>query len=511
VDSGERHRRIVCLKKRGIIHHVERKKVGEQSGLIAAESLTSSVLSTFRQLSLHPTQASQLHSLQSILPQPFRTPSPLATSSKITLDHPLHTPLPYTLPRIPTSDRSDPALPILLNYASDDELVNSLQSSSAGSASTNPFNLTINWTSTIDPALAYLSLRSRPAFTPFLADRTMSRNIERIYGALRPSGLHQRLVSDLLLRNPDPKVLAKIVEMDANGYKSNTFDNLRTSLITAIYSVLPKSVRSTFSRSTNMRISKALVSQGDTDHIPAIFYDLYSTTTWEPEGVWVLLSLILHLTRHQAVEEALPLLQHMIRQQRLPPAALVGKGDPSHPQAPVITVLSIIIRTVLAQQYYERTRHLSSELLGILGQSTYHGPAWELLLEICRVSLVGGSNTEMDFINETLSDMAKIRDSPRLPKSIVNHYVGSVRRRQGAGFFFGIKEEKRPPLTAGNILRLASLREARVIRKLSGEIQKLPESEWAPCRDAFESYKRPQWAQTKFGIRTKVGQGESDK
>jgi hypothetical protein len=396
------------------------------------------------------------------MPQPMRVASPLATSSKITLDHPLHAPLPFTLPHVPPSERSDPALPILLNYASDDELINSLQSSSTDSASSNPFNLSVNWTSTIDPALAYLTLRSRPAFTPFLSDRDLGRNIEQIYGALRPSGLHQRLVSDLLLRNPAPKLLAKIIDMDANGLKARSFDNLRTSLITAIYSHLPDTQRKQFSRSTNIRISKALVSQGDTRHIGAIFHNLYSSTVWEPEGVWVLLSLILHLTQHQA----------------------------SHPQAPAITVLSIVIRSLLSYRFYGRIRHLSTDLFGLLAQTKYHGPAWELLLEICRVNLVGGTNTEMEFINKTLSGMAKVPGAPVLPKSTVNDYIGSVRHRVGAAFYFSLDEAIRPALTAGNILRFAHLKEVRVTRLLEKEIGRVPKHEWETCREAFEVLNR---------------------
>jgi hypothetical protein len=443
----------------------------------------------------------QLHSLQSILPQPWRVASPLATSSKITLDHPLHAPLPFTLPHTPPSERSDPALPILLNYASDDELINSLHSGS-DNASSNPFNLSVDWTSTIDPALAYLTLRSRPAFTPFLADRGLGRNIERIYGALRPSGLHQRLVSDLLLRNPDPKLLAKIIDMDANGLKARSFDNLRTSLITAIYANLPDYQRASFSRSTNIRISKALVSQGDTTHIAAIFHNLYNSTTWEPPGVWILLSLILHLTQHQAVEDALPLLQHLIRNQRLPAAALVGRGDPSHPQAPAITVQSIIIRSILSYPFYERARQLSTDLLDLLSSSRNHGPAWDLLLEVCRVNLVGGTRPEMQFVNDMLSGMAKIPEAPMLPRSTVNDYIGSVKPRIGAGFFFSLDEKVRPKLTPGNILRLASLREYRVTRKLEKEIKRLEEHEWAACREAFEELKKSSWNQSSRAART---------
>ena len=374
--------------------------------------------------------------------------------------------------------------------------MNSLHSSSGDNASTNPFNLSVDWTSTIDPALAYLTLRSRPAFTPFLADRGLGKNIERIYGALRPSGLHQRLVSDLLLRNPDPKLLAKIVDMDANGLKARSFDNLRTSLITAIYAMLPDYQRASFSRSTNIRISKALVSQGDTTHIAAIFHNLYNSTTWEPAGVWILLSLILHLAQHQAVEDALPLLQHLVRNQRLPSAALVGRGDPSHPKAPAVTVQSIIIRSVLSYRFYERARQLSTDLLDLLSHSRHHGPAWELLLEVCRVNLVGGTRTEMDFVNDMLCGMANVPEAPTLPRATVNDYVTSVRARTGAGFFFSLDEKVRPKLTPGNVLRLASLREYRVTRRLEKEIEKLSEAEWAPCRDAFEEIKGSSWNQS---------------
>lgn len=435
----------------------------------------------------HVSGTRSLHSLQSFLPEPFHVPSPLATSSKFTLDHPLHAPLPYTLPRIPPSDRSDPALPALLSYASDDELVNSLRpSTSSRTTSPNPFNLAINWTSTIDPALAYLSLRSRPAFTPFLTDRSTSRNVKDIYEALRPSGLHQRLVSDLLLRNPDPRTLTTILELDALSIKSNSFDNLRSSLVVSIYDHLPDRWRDGLSRATHMRVAKAMINQGETDTVSAVFYDLYASTHWEPEGTWVLLNLIIHLTRHQAVEEALPLLQHLIRHNRLPQSALVGEGDPSHPLAPAITVISIIIRTALSYGYYGRARSLASDLLPLLVNSTHHEPAWDLLLELCRTSLVGGTRGEMEFVNTTLSTMSTIPGSPVLPKTTVNDYVASMKSRQAAGFYFALDEGKRPDLTSGNIWHLAKLRDPRVFAMLDKEFGKLKEEDREKIRPVYE-------------------------
>lgn len=440
----------------------------------------------------HATGSRSIHSLQSILPEPFHVPSPLATSSKFTLDHPLHAPLPYTLPRIPPSDRSDPALPSLLSYASDDELVNSLRppsSSRTTPVSPNPFNLAINWTSTIDPALAYLSLRSRPAFTPFLNDRSTGRNVKDIYEALRPSGLHQRLVSDLLLRNPDPRTLTTILELDALSIKSNSFDNLRSSLVVSIYDHLPDRWRDGLSRATHMRVAKAMINQGETDSVPAVFHNLYASTHWEPEGTWVLLNLIIHLTRHQAVEEALPLLQHLIRHNRLPQAALVGEGDPSHPLAPAITVISIVIRTALSYRYYGRARTLAADLLSLLVNSTHHEPAWDLLLELCRTSLVGGTRGEMEFVNTTLTTMSTIPGSPVLPKTTVNDYVAATKSRQAAGFYFALDEKKRPVLTSGNVCHLAKLRAPRVFAKLDKEIGKLKEEEWEKIRPVYERYR----------------------
>lgn len=450
----------------------------------------SSMVTMFNTLK-HIPGARSLHSLQSILPQPFHVPSPLATSSKFTLDHPLHAPLPYTLPRIPPSDRSDPALPALLSYASDDELVNSLHSASTKTASMNPFSLSVDWTSTIDPALAYLSLRSRSSFTPFLTDRSMARNVKDTYEALRPSGLHQRLVSDLLLRNPDPRTLATILELDALSIKLNSFDNLRSSLVVSIYDHLPDRWRDGLSRTTHLRVARAMINQGETDSVPAVFHNLYASTHWEPEGVWVLLSLISHLSRHQAVEEALPLLQHLLRHNRLPQAALpkTGRGDSTHPHAPAITVISILIRTTLSYGLYGRSRLLATDLISLLVNTPHHEPAWDLLLELCRTSLVGGTKDEKDFVNTTLSAMSRFPQSPILPKATINDFVASNKPRRAAGFYFSLDEAKRPDLTAGNVLRLASLREPRIFAKLDLETSKLKAADWEQIQEAYETYR----------------------
>jgi hypothetical protein len=107
----------------------------------------------------------------------------------------------------------------------------------------------------------------------------------------------------------------------------------------------------------------------------------------------------------------------------------------------------------------------------------------------------------MQFVNEMLSGMAKIPEAPILPRSTVNDYIGSVKPRIGAGFFFSLDEKVRPKLTPGKILRLASLREYRVTRKLEKEIKKLEEHEWASCRETFEAMKGSSWNQTSRAAR----------
>lgn len=331
-----------------------------------------------------------------------------------------------------------------------------------------------------------------------------------IYEALRPSGLHQRLVSDLLLRNPDPDTLASILELDASTLKLNQFDNLRTSLVVSIYQSLPRSRRDSLKRVTNLRVAKALIHQGETESVPAVFYKLYNTTTWEPEGLWVLMSLILHLTRHQAVEKALPLLQYLIRHNRLPVSALAVKGDPAHPEAPAIVILSIAIRAALSSRFYERARQLATEMTSVLSGSTFHEPAWDLLLEICRASLVVGSRSELDFVNSTLTAMSKIPSSPDLPRSIVNDYLPAVKPRRAAGFYFGLDEAKRPTLTASNILRLAWLSESRVIKRLDKEVARLDGTEWEAVRPTYEELKDGVMAGRRSSSRDRVPRQSSD-
>jgi len=115
----------------------------------------------------------------------------------------------------------------------------------------------------------------------------------------------------------------------------------------------------------------------------------------------------------------------------------------------------------------------------------------------------------MQFVNDMLSGMAKIPEAPMLPRSTVNDYIASVKPRIGAGFFFSLDEKVRPKLTPGNIIRLASLREYRVTRKLEQEIARLEEHEWASCRKAFEEMKGSSWNQTRRAGRARPRQEEA--
>lgn len=109
----------------------------------------------------------------------------------------------------------------------------------------------------------------------------------------------------------------------------------------------------------------------------------------------------------------------------------------------------------------------------------------------------------MQFVNDMLSGMAKVSEAPILPKSTVNDYITSVRPRIGAGFFFALDDKVRPKLTPGNILRLATLREYRVTRKLEKEILRLDPREWAACAEAFEQMKGSSWNQTSRAVKAR--------
>lgn len=115
----------------------------------------------------------------------------------------------------------------------------------------------------------------------------------------------------------------------------------------------------------------------------------------------------------------------------------------------------------------------------------------------------------MEFVNHMLSGMAKIPEAPKLSRSTVNDYIGSVKPRIGAGFYFSLDEKIRPRLMPRNILRLASMREYRVTRKLEKEIEMLDEHEWAPCRETFEEMKGSSWNQSSRVARAKPRREEA--
>jgi hypothetical protein len=189
------------------------------------------------------------------------------------------------------------------------------------------------------------------------------------------------------------------------------YDRLRPSLITSIYSLLPPSLRASLSRRTNLSISKVFVSQGETSLIPPIFHHLSRTTTWEPEGVWTLLSLILALTRHHAIEEAIPLLHNLVANNRLPASSLIGKGLSGHPEAKTLIVQTLILRTCLEYRFYGRARIVALEVAETLKRSRNSEPAWNLLLETIRVMLVGGQRKELVAVKDIFISMARVTEA----------------------------------------------------------------------------------------------------
>lgn len=491
---------------------------------------------------IRPHQTRQIASLQSILPRPIRLPSSLATSSRITLDHPLHAPLSFTLPYFPPAPsesvsppalvdsaksvldhQPDPVLPFMLTFASDEELVKALfpPSSSSRFSSSSPSRTPrsdkkekglfgVTWISTLDPSLAYLALRSRPTFTSFLQNLTAT-NIGETYELLKPSGLHERLVSDLLLRHPQDTLLATILELESRPQlnsantkiKTSTsgipkvalaLDQLRPSLVTSIYSVLTPSSRTSLSRRANLLVSKALISQAETSLIPPLFHHLTRSTDWQPEGVWILLNLILALVRHHDIDKAIPLLHNLVADNRLPASALLGKGLSAHSEAKVLIVQTMILRAALEWRFFARARTLATELLETLKRSENCEPVWNLILDVVRVSLVGGQRSEVDWVTETLQTMSTLPPCPSpsssttstdgaqsrgipvplsLPSSTLNTYFASVKPTHGKALqlLHSLPPHHRPRFTSSNFMRLASTLNRKVLYGLIGDME----------------------------------------
>ncbi|ORY35503.1 hypothetical protein BCR39DRAFT_510130 [Naematelia encephala] len=358
-------------------------------------------------------------------------PSSLATSSRITLD---------IFPDDPIAST--------LQYASDAELVNAILAKERMGS----------WTASIDPATAFLCLRTRPTFPQFTQRVS---HVEQAYKTLRSSGLHQLLVSDLLLRNPDPQLLRDVLELDTKSTSP-----LRPSLVVSIYSQLHPLIQSghaaPLSHAASMLVYRALVAEQDTELVPHLWQSIFDTSR-NIERTWDMFEPILQLTQRGDADTALKFIRQMVEHDLIPEEA-IDSLRPSESEDRALLVQSIVLRCCLHYKMFYRARQVSEILFETMEHLTISPPTYQLLLESCRVALAGGLLEEIKWVGEMLPCLAK--HGP-LPAYIFDAYISEAPWRDRLQVYAAIPHEDRAPPSPINIIRLAArCRDKAVLQQL---------------------------------------------
>ncbi|RSH81600.1 hypothetical protein EHS25_006222 [Saitozyma podzolica] len=399
-------------------------------------------------LCAHRTLATTLHHLPT--PSPSLPYFPTASSSKQTLDHPLFL-------RPPPSDPISAAL----LFATDEDLVNALTSSPSSTSGASELSIATplatgrdDWTSTTDPGLAFLALRSRPTYSPFL--QSLRPYLHRLYHRLKASGTHQLLVSDLLLRHPDPRILADLLELDAS---SPLPDRLRPSLVVSLYTHLLPTIskprqRRPLSRHANLYVAKVALSKSEIKLLPPLFDSLYPTTEWEPEGAWVLIRLILNTLPSDAAS-AVRMFRRLVADEHIP-RDLLGRTNPRHPKFREVLVLSAIIRCCMDWKLYVRAEGIANDLVGVMRDSAPAEGGVDAVLELVRTSIAGKQVDQVTWAGKMIRDLAEggIAD---IDGGLVTAFLETVPDQVAADWYLTLPLSCGPP-SAAQLLCLATFR-----------------------------------------------------
>ena len=410
-------------------------------------------------------------SLPRLANPPYRDtlPSDIATSSKVTLDH-----FPVGEKGILIDDD-----PITSFAATDQDLINAILIQ--GAASESPFSPL--WTATIDPAFAFLCLRRRPSYLPFL--RNVWPYLERLHQEFQPAMVFQLLVTDLLLLNPDPDGLRRLLELEAKGHGL-----LRSSHIASVFSHIRIAMATDklppLSRESSEYLSAALMEEGEVDMLPDAWRSLFATiTSWDPESAWRSFQIVLYLVKRDAVDDALRLVQILVARGLIPEAAF-QRSNPRHPRAKALLVQSVILRCCLDFKIYVHAQSVAEDLAGTMEESEVSTSVSDLLLETCRATIAAYKTEEISWAGSFLRRLACIEGFPSIPASLVDAYIEVAYPSDAVNFFSSLPESTRPIISPHSILRLATgKRERTNLLDLMPFVNRLPSASFLAQRQGF--------------------------
>lgn len=311
------------------------------------------------------------------------------------------------------------------SYAKDEELIEAcLEPSSEGA-----------W---IDPVSAYRQLRQSPLFSQHLI--SLFPRIRTLYTNLRAGGCHEELLSDLLLRAPNHRVLHEILNEEADSeHPQSEKERLRLSLVAQAYRVIAPSIKRKvlprLSRPALVGVSRALRAEDANDLLPSVFYELSATAKWDKRD-WPLLEIALHLAQTDP-QAAVKLLHYPLALGKLP-----GRIDGSiaeHPRAASIVVQTTVARAALQWKKHVRATRAIDDLLDTLRSSEMEPMAVELILEAIRTAdVVPGDEGLNAWAHDKLLLMARDERFPPLPASAVNLHLESLGLRDALEFYLAL-------------------------------------------------------------------------
>lgn len=426
--------------------------------------------------SIPPT--SQSISNPSILPHRTidRTaPSSTATSSHYTLDHPFW------------FDRPDPAISAL-THATDDELFKSLLLPTTRRGKSKGKQRQNDWLG--DPRLSFLALRSRPTYTAFL--QSIHPFLNTVYDRLKKAGQHELLISDLLLRHPDPRLLRDLLEIEfrlptrsPSSFGSNTNqsrltiaeqeDQLRGSLVTTIYSTIEKSLANRKLEALNYRtliaVCRAYTARQDIPSLIQAWHTLrLACPSDDKETAYLLLSFVAFVSSRTLSDSpiAFGMLHSLIKDEMLP-SGIFLRDLGNHPRRREILILGAVVRSCLYWKLDIKAREHAGELLSVVLDGVTPArqgkEALELVLEVCRVAEGTKALKGLSWCTDMFFKMATTPKGPEIPAPLFDAWLEAVfnlpRDPRGStksyalDIWVALPAHRRPRISATNILHLA--------------------------------------------------------
>ena len=422
-------------------------------------------------LSRAPVAVTHLRSFNFLSRPSTPKASPIATSSDVTLED---------FPLVPSSD------PIIasLTYATDTELIDAVLTepppkSAKSRRYVSPYDL--DWKSSIDPAFAYLALRTRPTFNRFIEH--IRPRVRVVYDALRSSGMHQLFASDVLMRSGDSIVLRELLEID--GLHRAQW---RASATVSIYRHIQPSLASRklkpLSPHALKAVARALIAEQEAELLPGVFDAIFTRVPWSKAEAWDMFAIILYMARAGEADAAASMLSKLIEAKYIPKSAL-GRSDTTHPEAKTLVVQSVIVRCALEMGLFEHIRIAADDLLATLARSKATPTTSELILELCRTSIVGCQRDQVVWAGSFLLRYAHSPGSPPLPSSIINTYMDVAPTPAAVEFYMSLPQDHGRP-SPKNIVRIALARPKRlVLLDLLEEVRKTPDNEFIAQRPVF--------------------------